>query len=295
MCVIAPNDVLQVDLLDHEVGDRVPRGQLADEAGHRRLARVEAQPDAWTLAADLLGAVEHERPVMVGKVDDQLAVHRIACLELVDAAVERDAPLLDEDQPPAEPLHVTEVVCREQHGGAFAAVHLRDERSDALLCEHVDPDGRLVEVEDTRAIQDRGGEIAAHPLSEAQLTHGRLQQLAQLERLDDAIELAPIVGVGHAIEALDELERLDERQVPPQGGPLAEDDADVQRIANAIAPRHEAVDDDLAARRDEDPGQHLDGRGLAGAVPADIADELALRDVEADPVDRPDDVLSPRE
>ena len=34
------------------------------------------------------------------------------------------------------------------------------------------------------------------------------------------------------------------------------------------------------------PGQHLHGRRLAGAVRADVADELAGLDPEADPVDR---------
>jgi hypothetical protein len=50
----------------------------------------------------------------------------------------------------------------------------------------------------------------------------------------------------------------------------------------AVAMRHEAVADDLAGRRGEDAGEHLDRRGLAGAVGPDVADHLAGADREGD-------------
>ena len=47
-----------------------------------------------------------------------------------------------------------------------------------------------------------------------------------------------------------------------------------------------AVDADLAARRLEQPGDHVDGRRLAGAVRAEIAEHLAAAHREADVSDR---------
>ena len=47
-----------------------------------------------------------------------------------------------------------------------------------------------------------------------------------------------------------------------------------------------AADLDRAAGRPQDPGDHAEGRGLAGAVRAQESEQLALRHVEIDVVDR---------
>src|SRR5688572_20450018 len=83
-----------------------------------------------------------------------------------------------------------------------------------------------------------------------------------------------------------ELERVGERQVPPELDALAEHHADAPGQLDALARRLEAGYRDTAGRRHEDARQHLHRRRLAGAVRADVADERAGLDLEADVVDR---------
>ena len=55
---------------------------------------------------------------------------------------------------------------------------------------------------------------------------------------------------------------------------------DVLGVASHADTAHERV----AARGREDAGQHAQGRGLAGAVGPDEAEQLAARDIERQPV-----------
>ena len=81
--------------------------------------------------------------------------------------------------------------------------------------------------------------------------------------------------------SLAELERLAQRQVPPQLRTLAEDHADPQRQPGALRHRGQAAHRHLAGRGRQHSGEHLEGRRLAGAVRADVADHLAALDGEA--------------
>jgi hypothetical protein len=108
-------------------------------------------------------------------------------------------------------------------------------------------------------------------------------------------EVAPVDRRRDAVQPGDQLERLGEGEVPPELAALAEDDADVERVALALPPGDQAVHFDLPGGRHQDAGQHLDRGGLAGAVGAEVADQLALLDVEADAVDRAGDGVLPGE
>ena len=57
------------------------------------------------------------------------------------------------------------------------------EVADAVLGHHVQPDGRLVQVEDLRIVQQRGRQVAAHALAERELAHGRAQERVEVEQV----------------------------------------------------------------------------------------------------------------
>ena len=80
-----------------------------------------------------------------------------------------------------------------------------------------------------------------------------------------------------------------ERQVPPELDALPEHRADPPRELDAPPRRLEAGDPNVPVRRDEDARQHLDRRRLAGAVRAEVAEQLAALDAERDLVHRLDD------
>ena len=72
-----------------------------------------------------------------------------------------------------------------------------------------------------------------------------------------------------------QLQRLPQREVPEELPALAEDDADAPGEAGPLPGRVDARHPDRAGAGLEDPGQHLHGRRLAGAVGTDVADYLA--------------------
>jgi hypothetical protein len=52
---------------------------------------------------------------------------------------------------------------------------LADCITDALLCDHVQADGRLIEQDQFRPVKKRCGYFAPHPLSEREFPHGGFQ------------------------------------------------------------------------------------------------------------------------
>ncbi len=98
--------------------------------------------------------------------------------------------MVEDQQPPAEPLDVAEVVRRQHHGHAALAVDLDEELAHALLGDDVEADRRLVEEEDLGVVQHRGDELAADALAERELAHRRLQERVELEQLAERARLA---------------------------------------------------------------------------------------------------------
>ena len=90
----------------------------------------------------------------------------------------------------------------------------------------------------------------------------------------------------HAVDLGNQIERLDQCQIPPQLRALTKDHADVARVVHALCVRITPQHLDAPAGGHEHPGQHLDRGGFARAVHADIPDNLTRVHFEADLVDR---------
>ena len=151
------------------------------------------------------------------------------------------------------------------------------ELAQPLLGQHVEADGRLVEDHQAGRVQQRGGDLGAHPLAQRELAHRRREELARARggrparRSARARRPADSAWMAARIR-----ERLAHRQVPPQLGALAEDHADLARqappVGHRVAARRCVA---VPAGRHQDAGEHLDRGRLAGAVGADVADRLA--------------------
>jgi hypothetical protein len=74
--------------------------------------------------------------------------------------------VVDDEDPVAEPLDVTHVVRREQEGRAPFGPLGDEELAQPLLRQHVESDGRLVEDEQLRRVEQGRGELRAHPLAQ---------------------------------------------------------------------------------------------------------------------------------
>ena len=90
---------------------------------------------------------------------------------------------------------------------------------------------------------------------------------------------------GNVVDAPQQLERLDDGDVPPELGALPENHADGFHVVAALAEGNEAVDANLAARGHQNAGEHLDAGGFARAVGPDVAHHFAALDRKAHAVD----------
>jgi hypothetical protein len=97
--------------------------------------------------------------------------------------------------------------------------------------------------------------------------------------------MIPVALPGQLVHGGENLERVDQRQIPIQLAALPVHDADVVGILCTVLVRHEAIDLDRPGRWIEDAGQELDRGRLARAVRPEIADDLALLDLKAYAVD----------
>ncbi len=91
--------------------------------------------------------------------------------------------MVDNNDTPAQGFEVPGIVRCQKHADVFEPGHLSDRIPDVLLGDHVQADGRLVEQDQLRSVEQRGGNLTAHPLTEGQFPHGSLQQVPDLEAL----------------------------------------------------------------------------------------------------------------
>ena len=84
-------------------------------------------------------------------------------------------------------LDVLEVVGGQQQGGAALGVEGAEEVAQPALADHVEADRRLVEVEDLGVVEQRRGDVAAHPLPEGELADRDVEQVAEVEPLDTPV------------------------------------------------------------------------------------------------------------
>ena len=179
------------------------------------------------------------------------------------------------------------MVLDQEHGQLPVVADLLDEAAEIRDLLVVEPSGRLVEQQQLGLRDERAGELDAlqRPEGERRAT-GRCAIAAQpdvvdhLERLGVDVAAARVgadehvVQHGHRLEELDVLEGArDPAPHDPVHGRLQ------QRLA---------VELDLALVGRVEPRDHVERRRLAGAVRPDQADDLAVQDVEGDPVEGDD-------
>ena len=235
-----------------------------------------------------------ERRAGLGQVDHHRALGAVAGLDAVHRAVLDHPAVVDHHEPLAQPLHVDEVVGRQQHRRPVLAVQVAEEGADRLLRDDVEPDGRLVEEEHRRAVEHGGGELAPHPLAERQLAHRRGRGTGPCRAARPCgPSVTPWSAAGTRYTWRSSSNESDSGRSHhswvrwPNTTPMRRATAMRSRLGSMPSTRTGAP------ARHEDADQHLDGRRLPGAVRADVADHRAGVDGEVDAVDRPHLPLAP--
>ena len=164
-----------------------------------------------------------------------------------DLVVVDHLAVVDDDGPLGDVLDVGDVVAGEEDRGAPLLVEAHEQLAEPLLGDEVEADGRLVEEQDLRVVQQARGQLAAHALAERQVAHRLVEQVGGAEQL---AELGDAPVLGRAVEPVDGGEhpvRLARRQLEPQQRPLPEQRADALREPLALLPRHDPEHPRLAA------------------------------------------------
>ena len=232
------------------------------------------------------------------------ADHVGVALHLLGQAGRDGCAEVDDHHPVGEVHHEAHVVLDEDHGHAQLVADVEDEPGHVLGLLDVHPGDGLVEEQELGLHRERAAQLDALLDAVGQQADGALAVGLDLEEVDDLLDGRavgqlllerpaderqraehPVAHVGVAaehevVEHGQVGEQLDvlERARHAQAGDL------VRLLADQVV----AVEGHAAFLRLVDARQHVEDRGLAGAIGADDREELALADLEADAVDRGD-------
>ena len=195
--------------------------------------------------------------------------------DLLARAVADDATTLEQDRAVAQLGDRLQVVGHEDHRAAGVAEVLHP--AEAARLELGVADGQhLVDEQDLGLEVRRDGEREPHVHAARVALHGRVEELGDAREVHDLGQLLLDLLPLHAEDRAVQVDVLATRELGVEPGP------DLEQAPDAT------TDLRAALRRRGDPGQDLEKRRLAGAVPADQAEHLALLHLEGDVPERPD-------
>ena len=230
--------------------------------------------------------------------------HGRVVLHLGRRAVGNLAAAIEHDDVVGNIHHHAHVVLDQHHGDAALLVHVEHVARHVFFLVLVHAAHGLVEQQDLGLQRQRAAELHALAQAVGQRRRRLLAQVLQLQELDDllarravadllALRQAPVqhaaqharahahvaaehevVEHGQAAEQRDVLERARDAQRRNRARALAGDVAAFQGDAPAVGP--------------VEAGDHVEQRGLAGAVGADDREDAALGDVDRHAIDRDD-------
>ena len=208
-----------------------------------------------------------------------------ALFQIGERAIVENFAVVNNHDPATKLFDVVQIVRGEQDRGAKFAIDGAKELADVILGDNVEAYGGLVEKEKRRIVEERGGKVAAHALAERKFADRRVEIIANPENFVEVVHARVEISLRNIIDPAQEPEGFDDGDVPPKLCALAENNADCFDVLAALAERDEAVDADFAGSWNKDAGKHLDRSRFAGTVGADIADDFAAVDGEADTID----------
>jgi hypothetical protein len=191
----------------------------------------------------------------------------------LDRAGEADGAAVQERHGRGEAADLVDALGGPQHGGAVARGEPRDQRADPLGALGVEVVRGLVDEQDGRRGEQRAGD------REALLHAVRPAADRAARRLGEADVLQHLAGardggaLAHAVQAREEDEVLETGDAQVERAVAGRDETDA--AASGAAAAVGAEDADAAAARVDEPAQHAQQRGLAGAVGAEQGVDLA--------------------
>ena len=175
---------------------------------------------------------------------------------------------------------------REDDGGFLLVVQPPDKIAHGNFGNGIESNRWFIKKKNVGVVQERCGNLTAHTLSQAELADRCAEDLAEVQKRCQFVQIAPVYRRFHLIDVTDQLEGVDYRDVPPELRALAEHHADVAYVLAAVLPRHQPIDPTVSAVRIQDAAHDLDRAAFPGAVGAYVANHLPLADMEGDVLKR---------
>ena len=162
-----------------------------------------------------------------------------------------------------------------------------DQRPELLAHLRIEPDGRLVEQDEPRTVDERPGDQQAPPHAAGELVDPRVAPVDELRHLERALDRLAPLGAADPVEVREDEQVLLDGQRRVEVVELRRDAALGARHLRLLG-QPEAEHLELALVGDRLRGQEPHRGRLAGAVRPEQADAGSHRDVEVEPVDRGD-------
>ena len=261
---------------DQHVGGHV--GVVERHVHPARLGR-EHGLSAGDAADDLPGQL------LIGPVRELQLQRRVSdrALQLVRSALGDLAPLVDDRDPVGQLVGLVEILGGEQDRAAVG-----DQAADRVphlaAGARVKPRRRLVEEDQRRPRDQAGRQVQAPAHAPRELRDRLVGRVAQVELLEQPGGSGASVRRAHALQASEQPQVLGRGQVIVDRCVLPghpEQLADAMGLARDVHAEHLGVPRVDRQQR----GEHPQHRRLSGPVRAEDAEDLALANLEVDPVD----------
>ena len=217
-----------------------------------------------------------------GQLQAHLPTGRQALGELLQAAVVKERAGMDQQHARTQGRDVGHVMAGEQHRGAIAAVVISQETAHRRLGIHIQAEGGFIEEQHLRAMQQGRHQFGLHPLTQGQLAHGAVQFLPQFQHLGQFVDAAGGLPIVEAIHRRIHPQGVEGGQIPDQLLLLTHHQGDAAQEFRLAPGGNMAGNLQPPAAGMEQPTQHLEGGGLAGAVGAEKTHHLAGLDPEVE-------------
>ena len=201
--------------------------------------------------------------------------NRVAAPHFVHAPVDHELAFEQQRHAVAKGLHHAHLVGREDHRAAGRA-DLRDQVPDQHRVDRVEAGERLVEHAQLGVAQERGGELhlLAHTL--AQALHVLIRGFSQTNTLEPAQRSRSGVAAAEALELAEVDHHVDDLLLGVETTLLGQ----IGEAIQVLSFERLAEELDATGVGAHDVHDHADRRGLAGAVRAEQAEDLAWSNLE---------------
>src|SRR5262252_3593156 len=205
--------------------------------------------------------------------------------DVLGPALHQHLARIDDVGPVGEAERLAHIVVGDQHADA-ALGQVAHQRLDVADRDRVDAGERLVEEHVVRPAREGARDLDAAALAARERDRRRLAQARDVELLQQRVEVAvaplpaPLDHLEHGADVFLHVEAAEDRGFLRQVAD-AEAGALIHRQRGYVV----AVELDAAAVGRDQAGDHVEHRGLAGAVRPEQTDRLAAADIETDALD----------